>query len=103
MGHWMCGRSGREQTGGSDRDSGTKDSAHELVPRGREGVERRSRPMMLLPRSVRVYVATTPANLHQSFDGLSNQVRSALSENPLSGHLFIFLNRRRNQVKIFVW
>lgn len=58
--------------------------------------------MILLPRSVRVFVATSPVNLRQSFDGLSNAVR-ALALDPLSGHLMVFLNRRRDHVKILVW
>ena len=48
--------------------------------------------MMLLPRAVKVYVATTPCNLRKSFDGLSNEVREALGKDPLSGHVFVFLN-----------
>ena len=59
--------------------------------------------MILLPRAVRVYVATAPTNLHLSFDGLSNLVRQVLQREPLSGHVFLFLNRRRNQVKLLVW
>jgi len=59
--------------------------------------------VILLPRSVRVYVSTAPANLRQSFEGLSNQVRSLLSLDPLSGHVFLFLNRRRTQVKMLVF
>ena len=59
--------------------------------------------MILVPRSVRVYFATQPMNLHKSFDGLSNEIRSALGHDPLSGHVFVFLNRRRNQVKLIVW
>jgi hypothetical protein len=34
--------------------------------------------MMLLPRAVKVYFATQPTNLRQSFEGLSNQIRHAL-------------------------
>jgi transposase len=59
--------------------------------------------MILLPRSVRVYVATMPVDLRRSFDGLSNVVRSLLAQDPLSGHLFVFLNKRRTLVKILVW
>ena len=59
--------------------------------------------MILLPRSVRIYVATAPANLRKSFEGLSNEVRGALSLDPLSGHVFLFLNRRRTQVKLLVF
>jgi transposase len=50
-----------------------------------------------------MYVATEPTNLRKSFEGLSNEVRSALAADPLSGHIFIFLNRRRTQVKLLVW
>lgn len=59
--------------------------------------------MILLPHAVRVYFATEPVNLRKSFDGLSNEIRHALGYEPLDGHLFVFLNRRRNQVKLIVW
>lgn len=59
--------------------------------------------MILLPRAVRIYVATEAANLRRSFEGLSNEVRSVLGADPLSGHVFVFLNRRRTQVKLLVW
>ena len=59
--------------------------------------------MMLLPRAVRVYVATTPCNLRRSFEGLTNEVRATLAMDPLSGHVFVFLNRRRTMVKLLVW
>lgn len=59
--------------------------------------------MMFLPRAVRVYVASAPCNLRKSFEGLSNEVRSVLAKDPLSGHVFVFVNRRRNQVKLLVW
>lgn len=56
-----------------------------------------------MPRSVKVYVATSPANLRKSFDGLSNEVREVLRKDPLSGHIVVFINRRRNQVKLLMW
>lgn len=59
--------------------------------------------MMFLPRAVRVYVATGPCNLRKSFEGLSNEVRSVLAKDPLSGHVFVFINRRKNQVKLLLW
>jgi transposase len=59
--------------------------------------------MMLLPRAVRVYVATAPCNLRKSFDGLTNEVRSVLAKDALSGHVFVFLNRRKTQVKLLLW
>jgi transposase len=59
--------------------------------------------VIFLPRAVRVYFATAPVNLRKSFDGLSNEVRGVLVHDPLSGHVFVFLNKRRNQVKLLVW
>lgn len=72
-------------------------------------MDRRARPspgvgvVILFPRAVKIYFATEPANLRKSFDGLSNEVRQVLRRDPLSGHVFVFLNRRRNQVKLIVW
>lgn len=59
--------------------------------------------MILMPRAVRVYVATQPVNLRKSFDGLMCEVRSVLGHNPLSGHVFVFLNKRKTMVKLLVW
>lgn len=59
--------------------------------------------MILVPRAVRVYFATQPVSLRKSFDGLANEIRHALGHDPLDGHVFVFLNRRKNQVKLIVW
>ena len=59
--------------------------------------------MILVPRAVRVYFATEPANLRKSFEGLSNEVRDVLRHDPLTGHVFVFLNRRKSQVKLLVY
>jgi transposase len=59
--------------------------------------------MIVIPRAVRVYFATAPANLRKSFEGLSNEVREVLRQDPLTGHVFVFLNRRKNQVKLLVY
>lgn len=56
-----------------------------------------------MPRAVRVYVATAPCNLKRSFEGLSNEVRGVLAKDPLSGHVFVFLNRRKTMVKLLLW
>src|ERR1044071_8860275 len=59
--------------------------------------------MILLPSAVRVYVASEPMNLHRSFEGLQNAVRCEVQKDPLSGHVFAFINRRKNQVKLLLW
>ncbi|CAN5609371.1 hypothetical protein BH11MYX1_BH11MYX1_56150 [soil metagenome] len=63
----------------------------------------RTQTLILVPRAVRVYFAIEPTNLRQSFDDLSNAIRHSLGYDPLSGYLFVFLNRRKNQVKLVAW
>lgn len=41
--------------------------------------------------------------MRKSFDGLSGLVRQELGEDPFSGSLFVFCNRRRNMVKLLYW
>ena len=59
--------------------------------------------MLTLPPSVQLYVATQPVDARKSFNGLSLYVQSVLRLSPLSGHLFIFFNRRKDQVRILFW
>jgi transposase len=59
--------------------------------------------MLMLPPTVRVYVATGTTDLRRSIDGLSMLVRERLALDPLSGHLFLFRNRRGDRVKILAW
>jgi transposase len=59
--------------------------------------------VILVTRVVRVYFATQPTNLRKSFDGLTNEIRHTLGYDPPGGHMFVFLNRRKNQVKLIVW
>jgi transposase len=56
-----------------------------------------------VPAAVRVFLCTQPADMRKSFDGLVGMVREYLGQDPLSGHLFLFLNRRRDRVKILLW
>ena len=59
--------------------------------------------MLMLPPSVRVYVATAPTDARKSFDGLSALVAHSLGHDPLAGHLYVFFNRRRDQARILFW
>lgn len=59
--------------------------------------------MLLIPGSVRVLVARDPVDMRKSFEGLANQVQFALEHDPLSGHVYVFLNRRKTLVKLLVW
>ncbi|WP_437776700.1 IS66 family insertion sequence element accessory protein TnpB [Sorangium sp. So ce1097] len=59
--------------------------------------------MLTLPPSVRVYVAAEPADLRKSFDGLSSLVTQRFGTDPLCGHLFVFRNRRGDQIRVLFW
>jgi len=59
--------------------------------------------VLSLPPTVRILVAVEPVDLRKGFDGLANVARTVLTEDPLSGHLFVFLNRRGNRAKILFW
>ena len=59
--------------------------------------------MLTLPPTVRVYLATAPADMRKSFDGLSAAVMSVLGKDPTSGHLFVFRNRRGNHIRVLFW
>lgn len=56
--------------------------------------------MFSVPASVRVFVATAPVDLRRGFDGLSGLTREILEQDPLSGHLFAFRNRRGDRIKV---
>jgi transposase len=51
----------------------------------------------------RYYLYREPTDMRKSFDGLSGLVTSGLGRDPLSGEVFIFLNRRRTHIKLLVW
>jgi transposase len=59
--------------------------------------------MLTLPSSVRVYIAAAPIDLRRGHDGLVAIVRSTWCLDPFGGHLFVFLGRRLDRVKILVW
>ena len=55
--------------------------------------------MLTLPPSVKIFIAAAPVRMSKSFDGLANAAREVVLQDPLSGHLFVFFNRTRTQVK----
>jgi len=59
--------------------------------------------MMGFTPAQRYYLSREPADMRKSFDGLSGLVRQGMGRDPLSGEVFIFLNRRRTMMKILVW
>lgn len=59
--------------------------------------------MIGLPGTVRVFVAFAAADLRKGYDGLAQLAREVIREDPLSGHLFVFANRKRDRIKIIYW
>jgi transposase len=59
--------------------------------------------VLSLPSALRIFLATEPADMRKGFDGLSQLVRERIAQDPLSGHLFVFRNKRRDRVKILYW
>lgn len=56
---------------------------------------------MFFPESqLRVWLYTRPTDMCKSFDGLSALVANTLNEDPLSGQLFVFINRKKTQMKV---
>jgi transposase len=52
---------------------------------------------------VRVFVYGEPVNMRLSFDGLYALTRHTMGQDPMSGALFVFINRRATQTKVLYW
>jgi transposase len=59
--------------------------------------------MLTFPATTKVFVCTKPTDMRKSFDSLMGLVQSFLNEDPLSGHLFVFVSKRCDRVKILWW
>jgi transposase len=59
--------------------------------------------MLSVSGAARVLVAIAPVDLRGSFNRLHGRVVEQLQEDPLSGHLFVFTNRRRNRLTVRYW
>ena len=56
--------------------------------------------MILLPSAVRIFLCMRPIDLRKSFDGLTGLVQECFGQDPLTGHLVLFVNRRGDRIKI---
>ena len=59
--------------------------------------------MLALPPSVKIYLATDRVDMRKSFNGLAGIAREHLLAQPMSGHLFVFLGKRSDKMKILWW
>ena len=59
--------------------------------------------MLSLALPVDIYLCVAPADMRKAFDGLFALVVEHLGRDPLAGGLFVFLNRRRDRMKMIYW
>ena len=59
--------------------------------------------MLTLPSSVKIYLATSATDMRKGHDGLAALVKQQLGEDVYSGHLFVFISRKADRVKILSW
>lgn len=56
--------------------------------------------MIALSPATRIYLAAGATDLRKSFEGLSDLVAHHFNQDPLSGHLYVFANRKKNRIKV---
>ena len=59
--------------------------------------------MLSISSSVRILLCREPTDMRRAFDGLARMAADVVGEDPLSGHLFVFRNKRGDRLKILYW
>ncbi|MEM6468062.1 MAG: IS66 family insertion sequence element accessory protein TnpB [Planctomycetota bacterium] len=59
--------------------------------------------MLSVSADTKIFIAAGPTDMRKGFDGLCGLVTSVLEKDPLSGQLFLFVNRRRDKLKVLYW
>ena len=59
--------------------------------------------MLSFPSAVKIYLCKQPTDMRRSFDSLAMMVQCVIKQNPLSGYLFVFRNKRGNCLKLLYW
>ena len=59
--------------------------------------------MLTLPSSVKIFIYAQPTDMRCGFNKLSMLAESFMGRDPLSGHLFVFFNKRGDKCKILFW
>lgn len=59
--------------------------------------------MLTIATQTRIFIALHATDMRKGFDGLSGLVSDTLKQDPLSGALFLFVNRRRDRMKVLYW
>ena len=59
--------------------------------------------MIAMPPQIRVFIYRPPTDMRKSFNGLVALTEAKLKQTPTSGDLFVFVNRRRDRIKLLYW
>ena len=59
--------------------------------------------MLSFPGSLKIYIAIEPQDMRKSFNGLCAAAQEKLNENPQSGAIFAFTNKRKNRIKLLYY
>jgi len=59
--------------------------------------------MLAITTRTEIYLVAGATDLRRSFNGLTAIVQNHLGEDPLSGHVFVFCNRKRDRIKLLFW
>ena len=59
--------------------------------------------MLSFSPATRIFVASSPVDMRAGFNRLYAHVQTTLQQDPLSGHLFVFINKLRNRIKVLYW
>lgn len=57
----------------------------------------------MIPASVRIFVCVQPQDMRRGFDLLAGTAQQLVGEDPRNGAVFVFTNRRSNQIKVLWW
>ena len=59
--------------------------------------------MLSFPSAVKIYLCKEPTDMRRSFDSLAMMVQCVIQQDPLSGYVFVFRNKRGNCLKLLYW
>lgn len=59
--------------------------------------------MLSFPHTLKISLAVAPTDMRKNHDSLAALVEHVLNENPLSGQLFVFRNKRADRIKLLYW
>ena len=59
--------------------------------------------MLSFPAAISIYLCKEATDMRRSFDGLAMMVHCIIKQDPLTGHVFVFRNKRGNMLKLLYW